>query len=127
MNKKTLTLMLAVVLIAGFFLPYFSASLFSMKGISGFDIVKGAGKADKYLLLLSPIAGLLLLAGAANNGNYLLSKGVLVILALAGILFLPIRALIDGADLGKLFKTMGIGYWLSLVSAVLLTFYNPKN
>jgi len=127
MNKKTLTLVLAVLLIIGFFLPYVSASLFSMSGFSGLDLVKGGGKADKYVLLLSPIAGLLLLAGAANNGNYILSKGVLVLLALIGVLYLPLRSLIDGADLGKLFQAMGIGYWLSLVSALLLTFYNPKN
>lgn len=127
MNKKSLTLVLAILLIVGFFLPYISASLFSLKGISGLDIVKGAGKADKYLLLLSPIAGLLLLAGAANNGNYPLSKGVLVLLALIGVLYLPIRSLIDGADLGKLFKMMGIGYWLSLASALVLAFYNPRD
>jgi uncharacterized membrane protein YciS (DUF1049 family) len=127
MNKKTLTMILAVLLIVGFFLPYISASLFSMKGFSGLDLIKGVGKADKYVLLLSPIAGLLLLAGAANNGNYILSKGVLVLLALIGVLYMPIRGLIDGVDLGKLFQSMGIGYWLSLVSCILLALYNPKN
>jgi hypothetical protein len=127
MDKKTLTIILAVVLIAGFFLPYLSSGPFSTAGISGFDFIKGGGgKADKYILLLSPIAGLLLLVGAANNGNYTPSRGVLVLLALAGVLYLVIRSLIEGADIGQLFKMLGLGYWLSLAAALVLALYNPK-
>jgi hypothetical protein len=126
MDRKMLTIILAILLIAGFFLPYLSSGPFNTSGISGFDFIKGGGKADKYLLLLSPIAGLLLLVGAANNGNYTPSRGVLVLLALVGVLYLLIRSLIEGADLGQLFKMLGLGYWLSLAAALLLTLSNSK-
>lgn len=120
-------MILAIVLIAGFFLPYFAASAFSTSGISGFDFIKTpGGKADKYILLLSPLAGLLLLIGAAS-AKPILSRGVLVLLAVIGVLYLPIRSLIDGADFGLLIKMLGLGYWLSLVAALLLAFANPKN
>jgi len=126
MDRKMLTIIFAILLIAGFFLPYLSSGPFNTSGISGLDIIKGGGKADKYLLLLSPIAGLLLLVGAANNGNYTPSRGVLVLLALVGVLYLVIRSLIEGADLGQLFKMLGLGYWLSLAAALFLTLSNSK-
>lgn len=123
MNKKMLTMILAVVLIAGFFLPYLSMGPFSA---SGFEIIKGAGKADKYVLLLPPIAGILLLVGALNNGNYTPSRGILAILALVGALYLIVRSLIESAPIGQLIKMLGIGYWLTLAAAVILVVYNPK-
>lgn len=123
MNRKMLTMILGALLVVGFFLPYLSMGPFSA---SGFEIIKGAGKADKYILLLSPIAGLLLLIGAANSENYIPSRGILVLLALAGVLYLIIRSLIEGGDIGQLFKMLGIGYWLSLASALVLAVYNPK-
>jgi hypothetical protein len=124
MNKKMLTMILAVVLIAGFFLPYIS---FFGRGVSGFDLVKGGGKADVYILLLSPLAGIALLAGALNNGKYVPSRGILCILALVGILYLIIRSVIEGGDIGGMFKVLGIGYWLSLAAALVLVLYNPKD
>jgi hypothetical protein len=124
MNKKMVTMILAVVLIAGFFLPYIS---FLGRGISGFDMVKGGGKADVYVLALSPLAGILLLAGALNNGKYILARGILGILALVGVLYLVVRSVIEGGDIGSMFKILGVGYWLSLVAALALVFYNPKD
>ena len=126
MDRKTVTLILAVILIAGFFLPYISTDLFSTTGVSGFELIKGGGKADKYVLLLAPIAGLLLLVGASNGENYTPSRGVLALLALIGVLYLVIRTLIEGADIGQLIKMLGLGYWLSLAASVLLVLYNPR-
>ncbi|MBL7748439.1 MAG: hypothetical protein JNM19_13465 [Chitinophagaceae bacterium] len=123
MNKKMLTIILGALLILGFFLPYIS---FFGQGVSGFDLVKQGGKADVYVLLLSPIAGILLLVGALNNGKYVPSRGILVLLALIGVLYLIIRSLIEGGPLGAMFKLLGIGYYLSLAAAVVLAIYNPK-
>ncbi len=123
MNRKILTMVLAVLLIAGFFLPYLS---FLGRGISGFELVKAGGKADVYILALSPLAGILLLVGALNNGNYIPSRGILIILALVGVLYLIVRSLIEGGAVGDLFKLLGVGYWLSLAAAVILAAYNPK-
>lgn len=124
MNKKILTIILAVVLIAGFFLPYLSMGPFS---VSGFEIIKGAGKADKYVLLLPALAGVLLLVGALNKGNYIPSRGILAILALVGALYLIVRSLIESAPIGELIKMLGIGYWLTLAAAIVLVVYNPKD
>ncbi|MBL7749567.1 MAG: hypothetical protein JNM19_19165 [Chitinophagaceae bacterium] len=125
MNRKMLTMILGALLVVGFFLPYLSMGPFS---ISGFELIKSPGKADKYVLLLSPIAGLLLLAGAANSEKYIPSRGILVILALVGVLYLIIRSLIEGKSGAgaELFKVLGLGYWLSLASAIVLAAYNPK-
>jgi hypothetical protein len=125
MNRKILTMILGALLVLGFFLAYMSMGPFS---ISGFEIIKGAGKADKYVLLLSPIAGLLLLAGAANGEKYIPSRGILVIMALAGVLYLIIRSLLEGKSGAgaEIFKYLGIGYWISLASAIVLAVYNPK-
>lgn len=124
MNKKMVTIILAIALIAGFFLPYMS---FLGQGISGFDMVKGGGKADVYILALSPVAAILLLIGALNDGKYTPSRGILAILALVGVLYLVIRLVIEGGDIGGLIKLLGIGYWISLVAALGLVFYNPKD
>ncbi len=123
MNKKIVTIVLAALLIVGFFLPYMS---FMGHGISGFELVKGGGKADVYILALSPLAGILLLVGALNNGNYIIPRGILAVLALVGVLYLVVRSLIEGAPFGDLFSLLGIGYYLSLAAAVVLAVYNPK-
>lgn len=123
MNKKIVTIVLAALLIVGFFLPYMS---FMGQGISGFELVKGGGKADVYILALSPLAGILLLVGALNNGNYIIPRGILAVLALVGVLYLVVRSLIEGAPFGDLFSLLGIGYYLSLAAAVVLAVYNPK-
>lgn len=124
MNKKMVTIILAVALIAGFFLPYIS---FFGRGVSGFDLIKGGGKADVYVLLLSPIAAILLLAGALNNGKYVISRGILCIIALISVLYLIIRSVIEGGDIGSMFKVLGIGYWISLAASLVLVLYNPKD
>ncbi|MGB2704976.1 MAG: hypothetical protein WBC81_15015, partial [Chitinophagaceae bacterium] len=51
---------------------------------------------------------------------------MLALLALIGVLYLVIRTLIEGADIGQLIKMLGLGYWLSLAASVLLVLYNPR-
>lgn len=70
MDRKTLSIILGVALIASFFLPYLNVA--GILKVSGLDIVTGKGmmgeeakgSIDRFLLLLAPLAGILLLVGA---------------------------------------------------------------
>jgi len=134
MDRKTLSILLGVALIASFFLPYLNVA--GILKVSGLDIVTGKGmmgeeakgSIDRFLLLLAPLAGILLLVGAFNNENYILGRPVLGILALAGLLYPIIRGVIEGGGkgMGEIFKFMGLGFWLGLAAAIVLLAYNPK-
>jgi hypothetical protein len=125
MDKKMLTIVLAVVLIGCFFLSYLGPA-------SGLDIVKVSFFGwERFVLLLIPLSGLLLLIGAVNNGNYPLGRGLLCWLPLLAVLFWLIGyPLIHGAAIGDIFKgmfkTIGIGLWITIAASLVLAFYNPK-
>lgn len=129
MDRKIFTIVLAVVLIGCFFLPYFS--FFGM-GVSGFDLVKAPGGGwQKYILLLIPLSGILLLVGAVNNENYPLGRNLLCWLPLLAIIFtVIIIPLIDGAGFGDVFSALGKGYglglWITIAASLVLAVYNPK-
>lgn len=118
------TIVLAVALIGCFFLDW--------GGGSGFDRVSASGgNWQKYIVLLIPLSGVLLLIGALNNGNYILGRGLLCWLPLLTILFMLLgKPLIDGAAIGDVFKALGKGYgiglWIALAASLVLAFYNPK-
>jgi hypothetical protein len=131
MNRKIVTIVLAVLLIASFFLPIGTAA-----STSPFDIVKGPSYGSefeallmKYLWLLIPLSGVILLIGALNNGNYFLGRGLWAFLPLLALLYLIIRPLTVMEvrfDIGGLLKGMGVGLWIALVSSLVLAFYWPK-
>ncbi|HEV7779904.1 MAG TPA: hypothetical protein VGO58_01490 [Chitinophagaceae bacterium] len=129
MDRKTFTIVLAVALIASFFLPFYD---FGGRGASGFDLVKSSGgEWQKYLLLVFPVCGVLLLVGAMNNGNYPGGRGLLAWLPLLTLLFILILyPIIRGADIGIVFKSIGRGYglglWIAVASSLVLAFYNPR-
>ena len=125
MDRKTLTIVLAIALIACFFLPIGKA------GGSMLDAVQAKyGDWQKYLFLVFPLCGLLLLLGALK-GNYVISRSLLTWLPFLTILLLLfILPLIDGAKIDLIFqafKFYGIGMWLAIVSSVVLAFYNPRS
>lgn len=128
MDRKMFSIIMGALLLIGFFLAYFS---FLGIGISGYDMVfSKEGNWQKYILLLIPLSGLLLLIGELG-GTYLLSRGLLCWLPLLALLFtIIINPLIEGAAVGDVFKNIGKGYgiglWLSLLASLLLAFYHPK-
>jgi len=133
MNRKNLTIALAVILIASFFLP-----MGARGSVSAFDMVKGPSLGSsttavlmKYLWLAMPLTGIILLIGALNNGNYFLGRGFWSFLPLLAILFLLIGIpMIEGAAIDdvfkEIFKMYGIGVWLALAASLVLAFYWPK-
>lgn len=131
MNRKILTIVLAVLLIASFFLP-----LGSHTSTTPFDLVQapsGESNLEGYLIkygwLLIPVSGLILLIGALNNGNYFLGRGIWAFLPLIALLYLFIRPLmLLGADIdfGGLVKGLGVGTWIALVASLVLAVYWPK-
>ncbi len=129
MDKKMLTIILAVILIGCFFLAYFS---FFGTDVSGYDLVfKGGGDWQKYILLLIPLSGVLLLIGALNNDNYPLGRNLLCWLPLLTILYtVLISPVIEGAAIGDVFKALGKGYgiglWITIAASLVLALYNPR-
>jgi hypothetical protein len=128
MNKRTWTIIMAVVLIASFFLPLASGG-----GGSAFDIVKAPGSPHgfneimaKYIWIIFPLSGLMLLIGAANRGNYPGGRGLWAVLPLLAVLYLIIKPVIDGANFGSYIKTFGIGMWVMIAGSLLLALYNPR-
>ncbi len=122
MDRKTFTIVMAIALIVGFFLPIFKI------GGSAFDIVKAGGGWENYLWAIIPISGLLLLLGELNN-KYAASRGLLTWLPLLTILVcLIVVPLINKAklDFGTMIKLFGVGMWVMLVASLILAFYNPR-
>lgn len=133
MNRKTISIVLGALLIGSFFLPYLNFAGFIKA--SGFDIVseggmgEGSKDADKYLMLLTPLAGLLLVIGALNKDRYIPPRPLLGLLGLLGVLYPLIRLIIEskGDGMGQVIKILGLGFWLGLAAAIAVLVYNPKS
>ncbi|MEO5945692.1 MAG: hypothetical protein ABIP79_02670 [Chitinophagaceae bacterium] len=129
MDRKTLNIVLGAALLGSFFLAYFS--MFG-RSITGFEMVKAdGGDWQKYLLLIIPISGLLLLVGALNNGNSILPGSLLYVLPLLTLLYIMIVGpLINGMSFEMIFKTLGKGYgiglWIAIVASLVLAIYRPR-
>ncbi len=125
MDRKMLTIILSVVLIGAFFLDWGG-------GVSAFDVIKSKyGDWQKYIILLIPLSGVLLLIGELNNGNYPISRNLLCWLPLLTVIYgLFIAPLIQGFSIGVIFKSLGKGYgigqWITIAASLVLALYNPK-
>jgi hypothetical protein len=129
MDRRMFTIIMAIILIGCFFLPYVS---YMGMSVSGFDMVKAPGGSwEKYIPVLIPLSGLMLLIGAVNNGNYPLGRPLWAWLPLLTLLFwILVKPMIDGMKIGDVFKTVGEGYgiglWITIGAALALAFYNPR-
>ena len=129
-----LTIILGLALVGCFFLPYIDAGFFGKA--SGFNLVfpKGGGSGEsweRFIWLVIPIAGLLLLLGALGNENYFLGRGFLSWLPLLALLYmLIVGPMVHGAKAGDVFKALGqsygVGLWATIAVSLVLAFYNPR-
>jgi hypothetical protein len=132
MDRKTLTIILGSSLIGCFFLPFFKDGLVN---ISAYDMVfttPGNNESDRYLWLLIPVSGTLLLTGALNNEKYIPNRGILAWLPLLTLVFFIIRLYMrqnridHAAGLESFARIFAIGFWITLGMALLLAFARPK-
>ncbi len=128
MNRKIITIILAIAIIAGFFLPLSSAG-----SGSAFDSVQAAYPVSgveailmKYLWILVPVSGLILLVCALNNEQYVPARFLWAILPFLALAYIIVRPVTEGMDIGDMVKTFGIGLWVMLGGALLLAVYHPK-
>ena len=137
MDRKTVAIILALALIGCFFLPYLQ---YGPVTASGFDLltapnISGADKGlliMKYIWIMIPVAGIMLLIGTLNNGNFFLGRGIWVFLPLLTLLFVMAMIFRDAKKTGtnisvsELAKNMGIGFWITLGLSLLLALYWPR-
>jgi len=136
-NKQIATIILALCLIGFFFLPYLSFGGFLTQ--SGFDIVTASGiKSNdvettimKYIFILIPLSGIMLLIGALNNGNYFLGRGIWAFLPLLTLVYFIVRIFMEAGGAGspptsEIIKLFGYGFWATLGVSLALAFYWPK-
>jgi asparagine N-glycosylation enzyme membrane subunit Stt3 len=126
MDRKIWTILLSIALLVCLFLP-----ISNVGKSSAFDIFKNGmgGIWQNYIWLLIPVAALLLLIGALNNGSYFLSRGFLTLLPFLAILFiLVIWPLMESVklDFGAMIKGFGIGMWGLVIVSILLAFIHPR-
>ena len=137
MDKKVFSIILGLAFVVCFFLP-------TMVGPNGsgsmLDFVKynAGSRLDfldqlfKYIWILFPLSGLMLLLGALNNGKYPGGRSMWVWLPFLAILYVVIiYPLIKGVAIGDIFKSIGkgwgIGYWIALVASIIGIAYNPRS
>lgn len=130
MDKKVFTVILSLALIVSFFLPLFGSG---STGISAYKIVFGitssvgsASSAVRFLWLLLPIVGLIILIGALGTWPSSYSGSVSWI-PIAVIVFFIVRTFfVVKITPGEYLRSLGIGYWIALVASVLLAFGRPS-
>lgn len=129
MNRKIFTIIVAVALIASFFLPLASGG-----SASALDVVKGPSMPGggievmlmKYIWIIFPLSGLMLLVGALNNENYFLGRGLWAWLPFMAIVYIIARPVIDGAKIMDMVKAFGVGFWVAVASSIAAAFVWPK-
>jgi hypothetical protein len=137
MDRKTITIVLALALIGCFFLPYLQ---YGPVTASGFDlltapVISGGEKVlliMKYIWIMIPVAGIMLFIGALNNGNYFLGRSIWAFLPLLTLFFVVAIIFRDAKKTGAstlisdLTANMGTGFWITLGISLVLALYWPK-
>lgn len=136
-NTKGIVVTIAAILVIAFFLPWITLFI----GISAWDIVFGgigqyANTPFKYLSILIPVSGALIVYGAAFNGErYALPKGLLFLLPLLTLIALTLALVIRTneytrdmrmSDLNTITSVLGIGFWLTVIASIILPFLRSR-
>lgn len=136
-NNKSVIITLSAILVAAFFMPWVKFFV----SLSAWDMLFGeAGRyidtGFKYIAILIPIAGAIIIYGAAfNNENYPIAKGLLFRLPIITLVILIIAIIskigdtggrFRSSDLENITKIFGIGFWLTLVASIILPFLQSK-
>lgn len=130
-NNKTLVVTLASVLIAAFFMPWITY----IAGLSAWNLIFGQASAlintdIKYLAILIPLSGVLIIHGAVfNNEIYSIPKKLLfqipnitLAIIIIGIAFKVEENgnRVEKLDFERIFKLLGIGFWLTVIASTIL-------
>ncbi len=136
-NNKSIIIIIAVILIAAFFMPW----LKYFANLSAWDMVLGEASqyidtAFKYIALLIPIAGVMIIYAAAfNNENYPISKSILFNLPILTLVIIGIvigekvsnnGGRMNSSDFDNLIQIFGIGFWLTLIASILLPMFGKS-
>lgn len=136
-NNKSIIITLAAVLVAAFFMPWlkFFVSLSAWDMIFG-QVGQYVDTSFKYLALLIPIAGAMIIYGAAfNDENYPITKGFLFRLPILTLIVITIAIAakigegggrVRSSGLENLTKVFGIGFWLTLIASIILPFFQSQ-
>ena len=139
-DNKSLRIALAAILLAAFFMPWFKFFV----SVNAWDMVFGdvgdmIDSPVRYLAIIIPVSGLIIIYSAAfNNEKYPISKRLLFTLPLITLVIIVIISIgkigeggnggeIGNSDFGELIKALGIGFWLTLISSILLPFISKKS
>ena len=139
MDRKTFTILFAVILIGSFFLPYINFA--GIGSASGYEIVTSKSESRefsdlviKYIWLLIPISSIMLLLGAINNDNYIIARGLWSWLPLLTLIYIVFRLYLYAKNRGgrtvsinDLSDIFGPGFWLAFIAAMILAFYTPRS
>ncbi|HYC39893.1 MAG TPA: hypothetical protein VEB63_05335 [Chitinophagaceae bacterium] len=134
MNKKTSAIILALLLLGVFFLPFLSFT--QDYKLSGFEVVfgkdgrEGIGQGRfMFVSLLIPLGAVLITLSALTERSSTLSNYVYW-MPLLGLIYLTIMSFLEmqsgarqvGGSLsfGQMMGTLAYGYWLTLAASVLV-------
>ena len=135
MDKKTTSIILVIILLGAFFLPYVSInSAYGQIRISGFEVVFGKGgqsgiSSGKFMFatLLVPIGAILILFSVLGErtstlADYVYWMPLIGIVINTIFMFLEMKkgaTLVGGTlDFGTFLKAMGYAYWLTVAASI---------
>jgi hypothetical protein len=133
MSKKILSIILALILLICFFLPYLTIGSTSTSGFNivfGKDGLEGISSSGRYLFvsLLIPIGAVLLLIGAVINDSFT-SSGFVYWMPLAGIIYILVSLYLGATGnnseyiaIGEYVGIFSYGLWITLIAAIILPF-----
>lgn len=134
-NSKVGVVIPATILVISFFMPWINFFI----SINAWDVIFHSQFIDsifKYLVLLIPISGIMIVYGTVfNKENYLISKDILFklpVLILCGIALTIVIEIgtskrgFRNSDFVNFLKIFGIGFWVTVIASIVLFFLQPR-